>query len=548
MASGRGRRRAVSGAVAFFLSLAVFAAPAPQTTAFRSSLPELKPLWHLVRSTLSRNRIAFPGKTGSVEGYSAGSLYPQIWIRDLATIIPAAEFYESRERLVSGLEEILLYQKPDGGLPDWIDSRGRSDKNTTETDQEASMILAAGRVVRIVGREWLNKSIGGRSILDRLESALAFILEKRFDHDHGLVKGAHTADWGDVGLEDGDQTAIYTDADTHWTCDIYDQSMFVGAARILAGILRSEGRKERADFWRDRAEAVRTAADRFLWQDNRGFYRVHLHLGPLSHPFDEDDIFALGGNTEAILSGLADEAKAARIIRSALDRQAAFRMPTIGAVLLPPYPGGTFKHPMVDDPFEYQNGGQWDWFAGKMIRAMFDRGFSSEARARLLEIAKKNLANQGLHEWNAPDGSGRGSAVFAGSAGSLALAVAEGYFGIRLTRETCDLEPRLGEDSAKVFFRLPAAGVSAAYEYTWDPEGLRIAFRYESTISRPGRIRLLLPKALASLDLEVRQDGRPARYSVERLGNDALLILKTDFASHTISVRGLNSSQGESHP
>ncbi len=450
------RRAAIAGAGLWLSILAGSAAPVPQTTTFRSSIPELQPLWHLVRATLGRNRIAFAGKTGKIEGFSAGSLYPQIWIRDLATIIPAAKFYDSREALVSGLEEILSFQKSDGGLPDWIDSRGISDKNTTETDQEASMILGAEQAVQIVGPEWLGKKLGGRTILDRLDSALAFVLEKRFDAERGLIKGAHTADWGDVGLEDADSSAIYVDSETHWTGDIYDQSMFYGAARALAGFWRVEGRPERAGFWTGRAEAVRTAADRLLWQENRGFYRIHIHMDSLRHAFDEDDMFALGGNTEAILSGLADEAKAARIIRTVLDRKASFRMPTIAAVLLPPYPRGTFKHPMVDDPYEYQNGGLWDWFAGKLIRAMFDRGFSNQARTALLEIAKKNLAARGLHEWNAPDGSGQGSAAFSGSAGSLALAVVEGYFGVRLTPK--QLHPRAAAGRGRSQGLLPPPG------------------------------------------------------------------------------------------
>ncbi|MBN1940047.1 MAG: hypothetical protein JW843_10695 [Candidatus Aminicenantes bacterium] len=544
----RRRLPKIAGTVLVLSALAAPEDPVPRTTTFRSSIPELQPLWRLVRATLGRNRVAFPGKTGRVEGFSAGSLYPQVWIRDLATILPAAKYYDSRDSLVSGLEEILSFQGPDGGLPDWVDVRRSIDKNTTETDQEASMVLAAEQAVRIIGPEWLGKKIDGRTILDRLDSALAFVLNNRFEAGRGLIKGAHTADWGDVGLEDSDRTAVYVDADTHWTCDIYDQSMFYGAARALAGLLQGEGRTVRAGFWMGRAEDVRSAADRLLWQEDRGFYRVHIHLDSLRHGFDEDEMFALGGNTEAILSGLAGETKAARIIRTALDRQSSFRMPTIGAVLLPPYPRGTFKHPMVDDPYEYQNGGLWDWFAGKLIRAMFDRGFSAEARAALIAIARKNLAAGGLHEWNAPDGSGRGSSAFTGSAGSLALAAAEGYFGIRLTRNSCNLEPRLGKDGAKVFFRLPAADVSVAYESAWDPERGRLTFRFESSVRRPGRLRLLLPEPPGKAGLVVLLDGRAAPFEVERIREETLLVLETDFSPHVLTVRGFNFSQRKSNP
>jgi len=63
-----------------------------------------------------------------------------------------------------------------------------------------------------------------------------------------------------------------------------------------------------------------------------------------------------------ILSGLADENKTRRIIKVALERQKIFNVSTISGTLLPYYPKGFFKHPMIDDFYEYQNGGQWDWF------------------------------------------------------------------------------------------------------------------------------------------------------------------------------------------
>ena len=47
---------------------------------------------------------------------------------------------------------------------------------------------------------------------------------------------------------------------------------------------------------------------------------------------------------------------------------------------------------------------------------MFEHGFSAVARDKLLELSRKNIANGGLFEWDAPDGSGRGSPFYACSA------------------------------------------------------------------------------------------------------------------------------------
>ena len=117
----------------------------------------------------------------------------------------------------------------------------------------------------------------------------------------------------------------------------------------------------------------------------------------------------------------------------------------------------------MDEPYEYQNGGQWDWFGGRLILAMFENGFSREARDKLLEIVRKNLRNDGLFEWDTREGPGRGSDYYAGSAGSLARALFEGYFGVQAVGENglC-LEPRLGADTAPVRSDLPAAGLFAA--------------------------------------------------------------------------------------
>ena len=126
------------------------------------------------------------------------------------------------------------------------------------------------------------------------------------------------------------------------------------------------------------------------------------------------------------------EAKRSRIIEQALSRQKEFGVSTISGSLLPPYPKGFFKHPALDEPYEYQNGGQWDWFGGRLVLAMFESGFSREAREKLIEIARKNIANGGFYEWDTKDGAGRGSDFYSGSAGSLARALIEGYLGVRI--------------------------------------------------------------------------------------------------------------------
>jgi len=512
-------------------------------TDFRSTIPEYKELFNLIRATLSHNQVTFQGKTGPISGFAAGSAYPQIWLRDANTIIPASRYFYDIPYLRSWLVEHLAAQKDDGSLEDWLDSRGKTDKNTTETDQETSAVQAAGQISRVLGDSWLEEKTNGEAILSRLEKAMLYVLDHRFDGQRGLVTGAHTADWGDVDMEHADQNAIYADSRTHWTCDIYDQSMFYGAARSLAGMFDGRGLKEKARLWEEKAGSIQKNTDRWLWQEDKGFYRVHIHLDSLRHDFDEDGMFAMGGNAEAILSELASEEKCRRIIESALARQKSFGISTIGGTLLPPYPKKFFKHPMMDDPYEYQNGGQWDWFGGRIVYAMFEHGFSGQAREKLLEIAKKDVANRGLYEWDSPEGTGRGSAFYSGSAGSLAKALFEGYFGLKISKESLELEPKLGSDSAAVHIYIPASDLFAAYAYQYDRKNGNIVLRYNSNISGKGKVKVLIPdegpgrvsdKKIGKLS--VRRDGARIPFAQSESGKDRFVTIETDFKNHVLEI------------
>jgi hypothetical protein len=295
-------------------------------TQYRSSFKDMDTIKYLIRLTLDRNALEFEGQTGKVSGFSAGDSYPQIWLRDGNTTVSASKYFYNAPFLASWLEEHLAYQKEDGSLEDWIDSQGQTDKNTTETDQETSAVQAAYKVFVILGPEWLEKKVRGRPLINRLEKSLSYVFDNRFDSSAGLLKGAHTADWGDVDLIDEGQEAVYVDDRTTWTADIYDQSMCYQACLSLAEMMDSLGRIEKSQHWKSKASLIQTNTNKLLWQSEKGFFRVHAHLNSPRHDFAEEDIFALGGNTEAILSGLANEDQSRRIIVNALERQKSFEI------------------------------------------------------------------------------------------------------------------------------------------------------------------------------------------------------------------------------
>jgi hypothetical protein len=517
-------------------------------TKFDSDIPELNKMLKLIRITLEHNEVEYEGKTGKIYGFSAGKDYPQIWLRDASTIIPASRYFYGKPHLCSWLEEHLIFQKENGSLEDWIDSRGSSDKNTTETDQEASAIQAAFQVCELVGPQWLEKAVQGEKIISRLERALEFVLRSRLNEKYGLLAGAHTADWGDVDMVDEDQKAVYVDERTHWTADIYDQSMFCLACQNLAEMFEALGQREKSAFWMRQSESIKKNTNKWLWEKDRGFYKVHLHLDSLCHDFDEDNIFAMGGNAMAILSGIADAEKSRPIIKQALDRQKSFGVSTISGTLLPPYPKNFFKHPLVDDPFEYQNGGQWDWFGARLVYAMFEQGFSRTAKEKLIEILQKNLANRGFFEWDNREGIGLGSDYYAGSAGSLGKAVFEGYLGIKLGKDDLNLELKIGKDSAKIHVYLPANDIFVAYEYAFEASENKIILHYNSNFPKKGRIKVLSPwielkKSQKELEerLEVLIDGKKTEFCLESKNEDVFVSFETDFKRHSTEIILKNS-------
>jgi hypothetical protein len=95
---------------------------------------------------------------------------------------------------------------------------------------------------------------------------------------------------------------------------------------------------------------------------------------------------------------------------------------SIGLTVYPPYPAGTFKNPGMG-PWSYQNGGDWDWFGGRMVQALAQHGFVEDAYTELLPMLDRVLKHNGFHEWWDRQNNPKGSGTFRGAAGVLAKAI-----------------------------------------------------------------------------------------------------------------------------
>ena len=504
-------------------------------TKLEFSSPEYSSLWQLIRLTWQKNRVSFLLGQEKVSGFKAGLNYPQIWLRDSTVFLPVVSYLYPSPFLKSWLEAHLSFQQPDGALFDWLDENGQRGKNTTETDQESSAVQAAYLVSQLIGQEWLSTPIKGEKLIERLERALRFVLQKRWSTKYNLVQGAHTIDWGDVDLIDPNQQAIITDERTKWTVDIYDQAMFYLACQNISHLWSQLKAKEKSQFWAKIAHQVKRNTHKWLWDERRGYFIIHRHNSSWSHPFPEEDIFPVGGNIMAILAGLASPLQAESILSVLFQRKAKYNLPTVSATLLPPYPPQTFKHPLVDEPFEYQNGGQWDWWGGRAVLALFQHGHSLKAKQSLAEIIAQIRQNRGLFEWATKDGVAQGSDYFTASAGALGQALIEGYLGVDLTSNNLRLCPRVGQDSVKIHLYQPSTGQFVAYAYQYQKPGT-ISFLYNSSLIGQGFIQLLLPLEMKGRKLRVLLDGQPINFQLLTQGEDIYLQIHSDYREHLLEV------------
>lgn len=375
------------------------------------------------------------------QGFNAGDGYPQVWIRDMNTFLETSLKVYDKDTIRKNLLIFLKLQQPNGEIVDGYVLKGRNTwhdpmiytnpaydahigfKNTVETDQESSLIQSFAKYIRVTGDTTiLNEKIEGKTALQRLEFAVDYLLKNRYSEKYQLLTGATTQDWGDVQIEGG--AVVDIDSLTHWAVDIYDNAMFIIAMRDMAGFYKNKSEAER---WTKLKDDFSSNARKHLWDEKNKKFIPHLFINgsPFPKDFDENKIYYHGGTAVAIEAGLLSKAEVKQANLDMLKNVKESGAPTIGLTLYPVYPLGIYPGATTCKPYVYQNGGDWDWFGGRMIQQLVAYGFVQEAYDELIPMMDRALRNKGFFEWYTQDNKPNGSPAFKGSAGVLAKAIVD---------------------------------------------------------------------------------------------------------------------------
>lgn len=367
-------------------------------------------------------------------GFTAGDGYAEVWIRDYNTFISLASTLHDREQTKENLRVFFQLQGKDGNIVDGFIPKQKAEKskvsyeyifsdlapnyaghkNTVETDQESSLIQAVYKYIQVTGdQDFLNESIAGMTVKKRLARALDFLMKHRFNKKYGLLWGATTADWGDVQPEH--PWGVVLDENSHLAIDIYDNAMFLVALDNYLAMKPDNEKK----WQKIRDKVARNTMDH-LWDESRKKFKPHIYLdkSPFTQSFDEDEIFYHGGTAIAMEANLLSEEQARLSFDKMIDNVQKSGAPSVGLTLYPTYPEGSFQNKGMG-PYDYQNGGDWTWFGGRIVKQMIRMGFHQDAYEQLLPMLDRVLANDGFYEYYSKDNKPRGSGSFRGSAGVL---------------------------------------------------------------------------------------------------------------------------------
>lgn len=408
--------------------------------------------------------------SSSAVGWIPGSNYPQVWLRDSYYHACAGIFLYEPDIIRRIIENFLDYSSLRRKfVPDFIASDGSTaDYSVTPDRFPLLVLLACDYIDQTNNFEWLKKKMGKKTIYEMIDTIVEKLFKDHFDENSGLFFSAHIADWGDVEFEDDGADSQKIDRSSHRIAGIYTQAVFYDAMKKWADILYKTHLYQNSMQIMKKADTLKSRVNEELWNEKSGFFRIHKHLDALNHDFNEDEIFALGGNVWAIRSGLADPEQAEKILEYINKLQVLNGYPTVSKVLNPPYPKDFFANQSLTEPDRYQNGGFWDWYGGMAVLEEFRFWDYDRAIKHLREICSASDQNNGLYEWYDVQKRGQGSMHYLASGSAILEAIIRGYYGVDTEKGIWKICPAYDESKRSIYCSRKESGLLIAFRISPD--------------------------------------------------------------------------------
>ena len=495
------------------------------------------PTWgdflHLLRNTINdeRSLVFVDGRKMMVN---------KNWIRDHVHVLKAMRHWEYD--YAGYVDFTLRHQRADGCILELVkqadDRHWRyaapesrkffPDDNLAmcrldiEADVEYLLVEGATYCYRISGDDaWLARA------LPRLEKAIDYMTSdpKRWDAAHGLVKRGYTIDTWDFTFDPASSTNRVLTPATPQAIMHGDNSGVYQAMAQLAWLNGRLGRTAKAAAWRARADALRAAMYRHLWNGRFFFHQLPLNVPPVDA--HERERLSLSAAYD-MNRGLMPVADCRRTIEEFRRRRQTTDCFAEWFTVDPPYDFTFARHPRGD----YVNGGVCLFTAGELAKAALENGYEAygwDILVRVKEMAARDGTLYFLYDRTTATSINAALGPSAWGAASVLSAFDEALAGVRdagVRYDAIRFSPRwpvTGLDEVRYFTGYEAADAVVDVRYVRRANGLRYLVRAPA---KALAAHILLPSGAAAR--EVWLNGAPRAFETTAVGDSQYVDFETE--------------------
>ena len=495
------------------------------------------PTWgdflHLLRNTINdeRSLVFVDGRKMMVN---------KNWIRDHVHVLKAMRHWEYD--YAGYVDFTLRHQRADGCILELVkqadDRHWRyaapesrkffPDDNLAmcrldiEADVEYLLVEGATYCYRISGDDaWLARA------LPRLEKAIDYVTSdpQRWDARHGLVKRGYTIDTWDFTYEPASVTNRTLTAATPQAIMHGDNSGVYQAMAQLAWLNDRLGRTAKAAAWRARADALRAAMYKHLWNGRFFFHQLPLNVPPVDAHERERLSLSAAYDMNRGLMPVADCRKTIEEFRRRRQTTDCFAE---WFTVDPPYDFTFARHPRGD----YVNGGVCLFTAGELAKAALENGYEAygwDILVRVKEMAARDGTLYFLYDRTTATSINAALGPSAWGAASVLSAFDEALAGVRdagVRYDAIRFSPRwpvTGLDEVRYFTGYEAADAIVDVRYVRRANGLRYLVRAPA---KALAAHILLPSGAAAW--EVWLNGAPRAFEATAVGDSRYVDFETE--------------------